>query len=213
MKLWEDLLLTFLLPLLLKSARSSPWTDSHPDYVVSKKTPEIHPNSFYYPSSHNHGIVETCGNYSKGNKSWGKPHLQLPWLSDERVNPNGLVSVPRSGQIYALYVYVEDHRFNTDGTLSRTVFVKVSLAGCDFRPSHPKVLPCFGHTCWMVWILFNFQLLVVDSWKGDAIFVKFSQNRQSWAWFEKKHCNFVNLLGICLCQRFSLETILGTRAS
>eukprot|EP00438_Fugacium_kawagutii_P002544 Skav207760 [mRNA] locus=scaffold181:253266:281559:+ [translate_table: standard] len=29
------------------------------------------------------------------------------------------------GQIYALYVYVEDHRFNTDGTLSRTVFVKV----------------------------------------------------------------------------------------
>ncbi|CAK9089626.1 unnamed protein product [Durusdinium trenchii] len=29
------------------------------------------------------------------------------------------------GQIYALYVYVEDHRYNTDGTLSRTVFVKV----------------------------------------------------------------------------------------
>ncbi|CAJ1433692.1 unnamed protein product [Effrenium voratum] len=29
------------------------------------------------------------------------------------------------GQIYALYVYVEDRRFHTDGTLSRTVFVKV----------------------------------------------------------------------------------------
>ena len=39
-----------------------------------------------------------------------------------------MVCQTRSGQIYALYVYVEDHRFNTDGTLSRTVFVKVSVA-------------------------------------------------------------------------------------
>ena len=33
------------------------------------------------------------------------------------------------GQIYALYVYVEDRRFHTDGTLSRTVFVKAAQKG------------------------------------------------------------------------------------
>ena len=100
--------------------------------VVSKKTPEIHPNSFNYPSSHNHGIVETCGNYRKRKQVLERSPTcnfhDYRWKS-KPVNPTGLVSVPRSGQIYALYVYVEDHRFNTDGTLSRTVFVKVSLAG------------------------------------------------------------------------------------
>ena len=59
----------------------------------------------------------------------GSPTCNFHDFFGERVNPNGLVSNFPSGQIYALYVYVEDHRFNTDGTLSRTVFVKVSLAG------------------------------------------------------------------------------------
>lgn len=186
-----------------------------------------------------------------------------------------------AGQIYALYVYVEDHRFNTDGTLSRTVFVKVSLAGYGWFSSQKtlRFWHVLANTCWRVCMLFNFQLLVVDwvsietvfnrihprwlagflnhgsefliyiileagsrntggfinlfcwhaqrgkysefcctfrrvwwrtvkpkmfickkTWqtsngrKRDAIFVKFSQNRQSWAWFEQnplQFCQFV----------------------
>ena len=193
----EDLLLTFFKKLLLKSAGASwPWTDSHPDYVVSKKTPEIHPNSFYYPSSHNHGIVETCGNYCKGNKSLGETPLATSMITDERVYKPKWFGVSPTIRADLCFVRLRGRSSFQYGWHIVSYRLREGFFGgrCDFRPSHPKVLPCFGHTCWMVWMLFNFQLLVVDCWKGDAIFVKFSQNRQSWAWFEKKtlqFCQFV----------------------
>ena len=101
-----------------------------------KKTPEICPNSFYYPSSHNHGIVETIVKET----SLGVNPLATSMIPDERVKPKWFFGVSPTMQGRSMLC-----------TSTWKIIVSIRMAHClgpsswrclwpvtgDFRPKKP----------------------------------------------------------------------------